>query len=224
MLFKNEFISAVNSVINPKINSKHKSFSQIMSTYYKASIIPLIIAVVIGFAAGYLFGPFSFILRHRSAIAAGFIGGALNSAYAIIAILVIIPLSLIIYAAIYYIFADLALKIWKGSYEEVLVSFMYGNLLIVIFFFLVFIPIVSIAASIALSIWGIAVVSIVMGRQMKMDPWRAFGGMVVTGIVIIAIAMMLMMLLFGFAYLASSVGSGLSLSHLSKPPIAAFRG
>ncbi len=219
MLFKDEFISAVNSVINPKINSKQKSFSQIMSIYYKASIIPLIISMLVGFATGYMFGPLNLMLLHKNVIAIGLMGGALNSAYAFITILVVIPLSLIIDAAIYYLFADLVLKIWKGSYENVLISLMYGELLIVIFYFLLFIPIISIAALIVLSVWSLIIVSIVMGRQMKMDPWRAFGGIFVTGIVIMAVAMLLMLMLFGFAYLVSSISSNLTLGHGTIPSL-----
>lgn len=173
------------------------SVGKALGFYYRASVLPLIAAIVVGFVVGYfaggllgsIFGSFGTLLGS----AAGAFGGLLVAVLAVIYLLIIVPVAMLIDAAIYQLFAKIIFKVWKGTFDKTFTAVTYGIMPILLFFWIAFIPIVDMLL-VVLAFWSIVVLIISLGKQHGISAWRALGGALLTWIVVGIIALIVSLL------------------------------
>ena len=179
-------------IMNPGKATATMSMGKALGFYYRASILPVIVAMVVGFVVGYLAGDLlGSTLGSLSALLSsgtGAVAGLLVAVLAALYLLVFVPVGMVIDAAIYQLFAKMIFKVWKGAFNKTFTAITYGMMPILLFFWLAFIPIVNLLL-IAVGLWSIAVFVISLSKQHKVSAWRALGGVVLTWVVVGAIAL-----------------------------------
>ena len=199
MIFVDETKKAIDIVLLKNNSPKVMSIGELFSFYYKATLIPLILAVlvvgvggvVIGSTLGGVFGSIGTIF-----------GGFLGSGVALLAIIfvilmfwVLIPIGLIIDAAIFQVFGKL-LGQFKQSYVATLNALIYASFVESLLFFLMIIPFLGIIISIIEIIWAFISSIVWLARFQKISGLMAFVVMFVATIVISIIVFVILGSLF----------------------------
>jgi len=180
---------ALDIALHPgKVNESYNNIGDALTFYYKAAIIPAIAAAVLGFillfAVGSLgLGLFASILGGFAALG-GIIFGLVGAIFILAYILVLVPISIVINAAIYQLFAKRIFKIWNKPLPKTLTAVMFAAFPVMLLFWTIFIPIAGEIILIAAGIWSFIILIISMARQQQVSGWRAFGGILVSGIIL----------------------------------------
>ncbi len=177
-------------ITNPGKATATMSMGEALGFYYRASILPVIVAIIVGFVVGYLagnllgsvFGSLGALLSSGTGAAVGLLVAVLAALY----LLVLVPVGMVIDAAIYQLFAKVIFKVWKGAFNKTFTAITYGMMPVLLFFWLALIPIVNLLL-IVVGLWSIAVFVISLSTQHKVSAWRALGGVVLTWVVVVAI-------------------------------------
>jgi hypothetical protein len=182
---------ALDIALHPGSVNQSYSIGDAIAFYYKAAIIPAIAAAVLGFlllfAFGSLalgiFGAFSTFMSGIMAYAPvlmGAIGAVIGLAY----VLLFIPIGIIVDGAIYHFFAKTLFKIWKNDISKTITATMYATFPAMLLMWAFFIPVLGEIIAIAASVWSFIVLIISMARQQQVSGWRAFGGILISAIVL----------------------------------------
>lgn len=177
-------------ITNPGKATATMSMGEALGFYYRASILPVIVAIIVGFVVGYLagnllgsvFGSLGALLSSGTGAAVGLLVAVLAALY----LLVLVPVGMVIDAAIYQLFAKVIFKMWEGAFNKTFTAITYGMMPVLLFFWLALIPIVNLLL-IVVGLWSIAVFVISLSTQHKVSAWRALGGVVLTWVVVVAI-------------------------------------
>jgi len=125
------FKKGLDAAINPDKKSS-MGIGDALTFYYKAAIIPLILAIVLGSIGAYLIKP-SLVL--------------LIIPLALVYILILIPIGLLIDAAIYQFFDKILFKVFKGDISKTFTAMMYSVMPSLIFSFIL-LPILLLGISV----------------------------------------------------------------------------
>ncbi len=206
MLGMNELKKAWGIMLHPGSVSKTMDLGDVLGFYYKAAILPTIASVIVaalfGIAAGGL--AYSLVGRLLPAMAAGaaLFTALLAVGVALLYMLVLIPVGIIINAAIYQLFAKRLFDIWRKPYKNTLTAVLYGEMPVMMFLWLMFIPIVGSFISIVFGIWGLVVLIISMARQQDISGARAFGGILLSAVIIGIIAFVVIFAVAALAFVS----------------------
>jgi hypothetical protein len=165
MSFKKDLQFGWDMIWHPSKYAKRKlSVSQSLKLYYQIMILPFIAYVLLTLLGYYLgFNASNAIMPSMSiplfTLAAG-IG------FGIVYLFILLPLiSIPINAAIYQVVGKHFLKSWNGDYAKTFSAIMMGTLPLVIFFWLLSVPVVKFLFIAILGIWSLVVLVIALSTQ-----------------------------------------------------------
>ncbi len=197
---------------------------QALAFYYKAALVPLIISVIIAAPFGLLAGTLINSFTHELISTSGYtniINMAVAVGFVLLYILVLLPLSILVNAAIYHLFANNLFHIWSKPYSNTMTAVLYSVLPVSVIpilpFIWLFMPglksisailvAVGILLFIALGIWEFIVLIISMARQQGVSGWRAFAGILIS-IVIFGIIVGIIDFVFAIGVFSSTLSNG----------------
>jgi len=180
MIIVDELKEGINIMLHPKsATQKKRKIGEALAFYYKMSIIPLILYIILALvvlpnsAAG------------LSTLSAGLFSGML-AIFSILILLIIIPISLFVDAFLYHIFGKL-FKVFSNPYSNTFTATVYGLVPTILFYWLIPIPLGSLVL-IIFEIWAFIVMIFALANQQKTSALKAFAVIIVTAIIIGIIA------------------------------------
>jgi len=180
MIIVDELKEGFNIMLHPKsATQKKRKIGEALAFYYKMSIIPLILYIILALvvlpnsAAG------------LSTLSAGLFSGML-AIFSILILLIIIPISLFVDAFLYHIFGKL-FKVFSNPYSNTFTATVYGLVPTILFYWLIPIPLGSLVL-IIFEIWAFIVMIFALANQQKTSALKAFAVIIVTAIIIGIIA------------------------------------
>jgi hypothetical protein len=183
MIIVDELKEGFNIMLHPKsATQKERKIGEALAFYYKLSIIPLVLDIILALAVP------SASATGLSALPTGFLSGLLVIG-GILALLVIIPISLFVTAFIYQIFGKL-FKVFSNPYSNTFTATVYGIVPTILFYWLTPIPLGSLVL-IIFEIWAFIVTILAIANQQKTSALKAFAVIIVTGIIIGAIVFLI---------------------------------
>ncbi|MGI0141798.1 MAG: YIP1 family protein [Candidatus Micrarchaeales archaeon] len=194
MGYMNDLRFAYSILFRPASAAK-KNFTarQFLGLYYKLTVIPFIIYLVIG-ALLIQFGASS-ISTSLAGLASIFpIATALAYPLLILSGVLIfwiaIPIGFAIDAFIYQIVGKLFLNVWKGNYDKTFVAAGFAVMPAMLFYWLLSIPILNVLYIIVVGIWEIVLLVIALSVQQKVSRLQAFAS-VLSGLVLAILVVLL---------------------------------
>ncbi len=205
MIFVDETKKAIDIILLKDKNPKAMSVGEALVFYYKASLIPLILAAIVGTIFGTVLGgklvTFASLFSH-SAILSGLLG-LLTTGLAVLVIIsviilfwIIIPIGFLIDAIIYHIFGKL-LRQFKQGYNATLSATVYASMVSVVLFFLFGIPILGALIGIIASVWGMVSTIVWLARFQKISWVMSLVVILVTWIVLFILIFLIFGILLG---------------------------
>ncbi|MFP3279146.1 MAG: YIP1 family protein [Candidatus Micrarchaeota archaeon] len=183
MIIVDELKEGFNIMLHPKsATQKERKIGEALAFYYKMSIIPLILYIILALVVP----PKS--VTGLSALPTGFLSGLLVIG-GILALLVIIPISLFVTAFIYQIFGKL-FKVFSNPYSNTFTATVYGIVPTILFYWLSPVPLGSLVL-IIFEIWAFIVMILALANQQKTSALKAFAVIIVTGIIMGAIVFLI---------------------------------
>ncbi|MDE1810561.1 MAG: YIP1 family protein [Candidatus Micrarchaeota archaeon] len=180
---------ALESVRHPSKNSKPMTVEQTMKFYYGVAIPAFVLAVIINLILYFSVGTYRTVAGSAMNLMGG--NGALSVAGAIglpaLMLFIITPISLLISAAVYQLFAKLLFDLVKKDYSRTFHAFVLGVMPSLLLFWLYGIPIVGIAVSIVAGVWSIVVLIISLAKQQGINYKQAVGTYLVSVFTLAAI-------------------------------------
>lgn len=188
---------ALDIALHPGNINESYSVGDALAFYYKAAVIPAIAAAVLGFLLLFALGSialglFSYLsnilgIAALGGVLLGIVGAVIGLAY----VLLFIPIGIVLDGAIYHFFAKTLFKLWNKDISKTITATMYGAFPEMLFIWAIFIPIIGPIVLFAAGIWSLVVLIISMARQQGVSGWRAFGGILISGIILGVIIMVL---------------------------------
>jgi len=173
MIIVDELKEGFNIMLHPKTaTQKERKIGEALAFYYKMSIIPLILYIILALAV-------------PSASATGLFTGLLSGLLVIngiLALLVVIPISLFVIAFLYHIFGKL-FRVFSNPYSNTFTATVYGIVPTILFYWLSPVPLGSFVL-IIFEIWAFIVTILAIANQQKTSALKAFA-VIITPIVII---------------------------------------
>jgi len=172
MIIVDELKEGVNIMLHPKSTTqKERKIGEALAFYYKISIIPLILYIILALVVP---------STHARGLFAGLFSGSLEGG--ILALLVTIPISLFVTAFLYHIFGKL-FKVFSNPYSNTFTATVYGIVPTILFYWLSPVPLGSLVL-IIFEIWAFIVMILALANQQKTSALKAFA-VIITPIVII---------------------------------------
>ncbi|MEM3296911.1 MAG: hypothetical protein QW696_03365 [Candidatus Micrarchaeaceae archaeon] len=202
-----------NSLFCPEKSATGKlSISASLKIYYPIAIISTIIYIALasimhfyGIVPGGFLGNYYSMMGYVHGFgAAGILGKAIG--FALFA-LVLIPIGIFINAAIYHAVGKYLLKAFNGTYEKTFAAATFGEMPLVLFYWLTALPVAGIVFIGIFAVWGIIVFIIALAAQQKTT--RVSSAVVLFATVfIVVILAMLFAALYSIASLPKTVPPG----------------
>jgi len=161
--------------------------------YYEFSLLPFIAFIIV-----------ASIMAHFGAIMPSYVPFLsmllYNPAFAEIAVIIsaivlfwiVTPIGFFINAAIYQVVGYNFLHAWKGDYAKTFSAVMFGSLPLLLFYWLVPVPILGVLALMVFAVWDIIVLVIALSNLQKLSRLAAIGVIFVS----VAIVLVAVMILF----------------------------
>ncbi len=215
-----EINEEIRIMFDPKA-MKRKTLRDALLYYYKISIVPVVIGIILG-AIGIAFFA---LLSAGIGSAFGSVAGSLGftaplTVFLIIAgicllgIWVIEPLAIIISAALLQLIGGSLLGVFKGNYEDTLTSGIYSSSAGILLSWIMIIPVVGWIISGIISVWAIIINILGLAKLHKTGPWKVLGVMILTGIIVGFVVFILMILIVIPIIVASGIGG--AMAHLAR--------
>ena len=186
-----DFKDGLDRIIHPNKNRDKMSIEKAIRFYYRVMVLPLIVSVVLGFIFGSVYGPMGlFSVFGPLSGHGGILSGILGVVYVLLTFLVLIPVGIIIDAAILHLFSKLIFRIFKGDISKTVTAVMFGELPLVLFYWLLFIPIVKYVV-IILALWSIYVLVVSLAVQHNISKLRAFAGWLLPIIILLVVEVLI---------------------------------
>ena len=195
MGFGNDLGLAWSIIKNPgKFAGKQMSYLSALKLYYEVTIIPFILSLVVGIPI-VLLGVNMFFMPFSNAL----IGAGLTIAFIlslIFSLWIMVPISIFINAFIYQTVGKYILNAWNKDYEKTFVATLFGTLPEVFLYWLLPIPLLNVAAVVAMVVWGLIVLTISLSLQQRTSRINAFVAIVASVLLAIIIAFLFMVLIY----------------------------
>ncbi|MCL4373960.1 MAG: hypothetical protein M1360_04820 [Candidatus Marsarchaeota archaeon] len=165
-----DFKKALGIMRHPSSVKTPMSMLDALSFYYGASIIPLIAVIVVGLVLSFAIGAGLLLLTYL--------------VLPVLELLVIVPIGIIVDAALYQLFAVRLFKVWHKPYNNTLTATTFAVFPSIMLLWGYNIPVVGSAFSIVAAIWAFIILIISMANMQQVSGLRAFGGLLLTGVII----------------------------------------
>ena len=182
MIIVDELKEGFNIMLHPKsATQKERKIGEALAFYYKISIIPLILYIIL-----------ALVVPSTSAAGLSTLSAGLSSAsgmlaiFGILMLLIIIPISIFVNAFLYHIFGKL-FKVFSNPYSNTFTAMVYGIVPAILFYWLTLIPFGSLVL-IIFGIWAFIVMIFALANQQNTSALKAFAVIIVTAIIIGIIA------------------------------------
>ena len=186
MIILDEIKEQLAVMLHPNSTIKIRDVGNSVGYYYKISVIPVILLLTFLTVLGMTAGPFSAGLAARyvgTSISIGTIVAGIDIEL-LIFIWVIVPIGLLISAVILQIIGGNLFKIFKGKYDGTISVLVYGAAIILLFSWLIFIPIIGGVLLALLIIWSLIVEIVGLVKVHKTSRLAVFGLMIGAVIII----------------------------------------
>jgi hypothetical protein len=189
-MFIEEMKEGLNIMLHPgSATKKTVGIGEGFRFYYKMALIPLIVSVIIGIIVAMTVhtpptpqvstNPFASMFSLQAVSGIGIIGGS------IAALLVGVPISMLISAAILQLFGKHLFKVYKNDYEHTFTAYVKGSAVPgTLFYWLSVIPVIGSFLSIIFSVWGLIVAIIALANQQGITRWKSLGVLVATVVIV----------------------------------------
>ena len=175
MIIVDELKEGFNIMLHPKsATQKERKIGEALAFYYKISIIPLILYIILALVVT------STSAAGLSTLSAGLSG--MLAIFGIITLLIIIPISLFVSAFLYQIFGRL-FNVFSNPYSNTITAIVYGIVPTILFYWLSAVPLGSLVL-IIFAIWAFIVMILALANQQKTSALKAFAVIIVTSIII----------------------------------------
>jgi len=175
MIIVDELKEGFNIMLHPKsATQKERKIGEALAFYYKISIIPLILYIILALVVT------STSAAGLSTLSAGLSG--MLAIFGIITLLIIIPISLFVSAFLYQIFGRL-FNVFSNPYSNTFTAIVYGIVPTILFYWLSAVPLGSLVL-IIFAIWAFIVMILALANQQKTSALKAFAVIIVTSIII----------------------------------------
>lgn len=181
-MFVDELREGLNIALHPKTATKKTmTTKESISFYYRFSIIPTVIYVIVSAAFASSSSPAASI---GSLAPLGPLGAVI---FAVAIFWIGEPLGILIDSAIFHFFGKTLLKSFKNAYNATFTAMTYATLPILLLYWLTPTPVIGNAAFVAIAVWGFIVEILALSRQQQVSVLRAFGVILLSVLVIGAI-------------------------------------
>lgn len=188
MNFGKDVKKAFNALFHPsKETAVNFSLKRALTFYYKASVIPLVLTVLVGYAVMSLWSlPSTLPINYMS----GMLGGSPLSLliYTIVILWIMIPIGFFINAFIYQLVGKRLLKVFKQGYEKTFTAMVFGELPSVMLYWLNVVPLANLIFIIIVAVWSFIMQIIALSVQQKTTRLQALGVLLTTIVLAIIIA------------------------------------
>jgi len=195
MGFGNDLRLAWDIIKNPgKFAGKQMSYLSALKLYYEFTIIPFILSLVVGIPI-ILLGVNMFLMPFSNVL----IGAGLTIAFImglILSLWIMVPIGIFINAFIYQIVGKYILNAWNKDYEKTFVATLFGTLPEVFLYWLLPIPLLNVAAVVAMVVWDLIILTISLSLQQRTSRINAFVAIVASVLFVIIIAFLFMALIY----------------------------
>jgi len=210
MIIVDELKEGFNIMLHPgNATQKERKLGEALAFYYKISIIPLILYIILALVVP------STSATGLSALSTGLFSGMLAIG-GILMFLIIIPISLFVTAFLYHLFGKL-FKVFSNPYSNTFTATVYGIVPTILFYWLSPVPLGSLVL-IIFEIWAFIVMILALANQQKTSALKAFAVMITPAIIISLIVVGALFWLGTFS--SSSTLSSLSTSCISGIPFS----
>lgn len=183
MMFVDELKVGIGAAMHPsKETRKQMSTKQAIAFYYKFSLIPVAIAIIIALAASALLGATSSLLGIYSHMPTHF--ALLSVLLPILILWVLVPVGFLINALFLQLIGRNLFNSFKGRYSNSITALVYGEMPAVGLFWTGFIPIIGTVILVIAGIWGFIVQIIALSNQQKTSRLVAFVIMIATSFLV----------------------------------------
>ncbi|ASI14281.1 multipass membrane protein [Candidatus Mancarchaeum acidiphilum] len=184
-----DFKAGINAAMHPSSNTQNMSLGQAIGFYYRASVLPGIIALIIDGIIGFVLSPSEGVLALATIVGSLWIA---------------LPLGIIIDAAIYQFFDKMLFGIFNEDISKTATATMFAEMPVLALAFLYFLPSVGALTylkdvfGIIIGIWGIIVLTISFREQQKISTGKAILAWLLPGI-ILGVIFAIIILVMAFA-------------------------
>ncbi len=216
MIFIDEIKEQLNVMLHPSSAAKSRSVGDSLKYYYKLVFIPMIISLVLVYIGSSLLGDIMSLagMRALSSLSIFSIMGLV-----LLLFLVIEPISLLINAAILQAIGGNLFKAFKGKYDDTFSAIVYASCSVMLFFWLLLVPILGTLILAILGIWSLIIEIIAIAKMHGTSRLAAFviiiGSAVLIGIVADVLAFGLVAL-FGIGAFGKSILTSLASTCVAK--------
>ena len=188
------FKSGWNSVMHPNQNTgKKMSIEESLKMYYMFSVLPVVLLIVLGaIAVSLLAGVLSLLPGIGGML--GAIGGGIGIIWVIVTAIVyfwiLVPIGILVDAALYHLVGGAILKWFKGGYSGTVTAVTYQMMTVVSWIWLLVIPVIGALAVAILALWSLYVLFASLAAQHGTSKGKAFAVWliwVVIGVILSAI-------------------------------------
>ena len=184
-----EFHSAIGLMLSPGSQTKKSmKMGEAFAYYYKATLIPLVAYIVISLIlSAVLVSTAGAVLSSIPYVAPliGVVGIVSAITVPIVVVWILIPLFAIIWAGVLQIVGK-CMGVFKSDYENTLSAVVYGRFPVALFSFLWAIPFASLLMPI-FDLWSLVVQVIGLANQQKIKWPAAFGMIIISGTIVVAV-------------------------------------
>ena len=170
MIIVDELKEGINIMLHPKsATQKERKIGEALALYYKMSIIPLILYIILSLVI-------LIYVAGLSPTAMFFFG--MSAMSGILIFLVIMPISIFVTAFIYQIFGRF-FKVFKNPYSNTFTATVYGALPTILFYWLRPLPLGS-SVLIIFEVWTFIIMVFALAKQQKTSIIKAFAVTIIT--------------------------------------------
>ena len=180
---------AYNTLLKPgKSTKKSMTSSAALKLYYKLTLLPFILFVVVGYLTSSAGTDWSSNFMMFSAVLSSIMPA--YSALIVNAIMffwILIPAGLLIDAFLYQVIGKFFLNVWKGNYSKTLTACVFGSLPLMLFYWIVPVQVIGKIALLVFGAWNFVVLIIAMSNQQNTTRMNALVSIAATGLFVILV-------------------------------------
>lgn len=196
MIFVDELKKAIDVMLLKNNDAKSMSVGGSLAFYYKASLIPLILNVILTVIMFVALGSVSGGLLGSAGSLLGGAIGILAVVVIIFAYWIVIPLGLLIDAAIYYVIGRL-IGVYKQGYDAAFNGVVYGVMPYIVLSFLAVIPLLGGIIGVIAGLWALVALVYWLSKMQK----TSYVSTIVV-LVIVLILIVILLLIIGASFLS----------------------
>jgi len=195
----------INIIKNPgKYAGKEMSIANALKLYYEASIIPFVLALVVGIPI-VMYGTSTYLIPFsRTFVGMGMLATLAYVVGLIVSLWIITPIGIFVDAFLYHIVGKYILNAWKRPYDNTFAAALFATLPMLFLYWLLPVPFINIFIMVIILVWSFIVLIISLALQQKTTRVNAFVAIIAT-IIFTLLAVMVFVALLEMALLPAAI-------------------